>query len=415
MDFKNNNEPMCSKGKSLPVDVRNREKKTKYLNKFSENPALNQILSGERDGFRNYEDALLRNLAYLATDDPIEFARQKPSTAKQLGVSLYDLDRLVKNGVSRFPTLEEETGKQIQCAEIKDFLSREFPPRVSLLNPWLPTQGLAMVYAPRGIGKTFFSLGVAYAVSSGGCFLRWSAPEPQGVLFIDGEMPGVVLKERLARMVVSCNEEPQAPFRIVTPDLQENGMIDLARAEDQAELSNHLKDISLIIIDNLSTLVRTGRENDAEGWLPIQAWALAQRAAGRSVLFVHHSGKGGSQRGTSRREDVLDTVINLRHPGDYSPDKGALFEVHFAKARGIYGEDTKPFVAKLCKDSTGRQEWNIQDLEQSTAEKVATLLNDGIPQKEIPEMLAISKGAVSKAKKRAQTLGLIIIEGGKVS
>ncbi|MBW2470952.1 MAG: hypothetical protein JRE18_02625 [Deltaproteobacteria bacterium] len=101
-----------------------------------------------------------------------------------------------------------------------------------------------------------------------------------------------------------------------------------------------------MIIDNLSTLVRTGQENDAEGWLSIQAWALAQRAAGRSVLFIHHSGKGGSQRGTSRREDVLDTVINLRQPGDYTPDQGAVFEVHFEKARGIYGDDTKPFEAK---------------------------------------------------------------------
>lgn len=46
-------------------------------------------------------------------------------------------------------------------------------------------------------------------------------------------------------------------------------------------------------------------------------------------------------------------------------------------------------------------------LEQSTAEKVAALLNDGIPQQEIAEMLKITKGAVSKAKKRAQELGLL--------
>jgi putative DNA primase/helicase len=264
-----------------------------------------------------------------------------------------------------------------------------------------------------GIGKTFFSLGVAYAVSSGGRFLRWQAPNPQGVLFIDGEIPGVVLQECLARLALSCAEEPQAPLRIITPDLQEKGIIDLAKSEDQAELSNHLKDVSLIIIDNLSTLVRTGRENDAEGWLPIQAWALAQRAAGRSVLFIHHSGKGGSQRGTSRREDVLDTVINFRQPGDYSPDQGAVFEVHFEKALGIYGDDTKPFEAKLLTDSTGRQEWTVLNLERSTAERLAALLTDGIPQKEIPEMLGLTKGAVSKAKKKAKALGLIMIEGSK--
>jgi putative DNA primase/helicase len=141
--------------------------------------------------------------------------------------------------------------------------------------------------------------------------------------------------------------------------------------------------------------------------------ALAQRAAGRSVLFIHHSGKGGSQRGTSRREDVLDTVINLRQPGDYTPDQGAVFKVHFEKARGIYGDDTKPFEAKLLTDSTGRQEWTVLNLERSTAERLAALLTDGIPQKEIPEMLGLTKGAVSKAKKKAKALGLIMIEGSK--
>ena len=136
---------------------------------------------------------------------------------------------------------------------------------------------------------------------------------------------------------------------------------------------------------------------------------LRQRASGRSVLFIHHSGKGGLQRGTSRREDVLDTVIALRHPGDYTPDQGATFEVHFEKNRGIYGDDTKPFEARLTTDKNGRQEWITKTLEQSTTEKVTNLLVDGVPQKEIADMLGISKGAVSKAKKRAENLGLLVV------
>jgi len=65
------------------------------------------------------------------------------------------------------------------------------------------------------------------------------------------------------------------------------------------------------------------------------------------VLFIHHSGKGGAQRGTSRKEDVLDTVIALRRPEDYSPAEGARFEVHFEKARGFAGEEAEPFEAAL--------------------------------------------------------------------
>jgi putative DNA primase/helicase len=89
-------------------------------------------------------------------------------------------------------------------------------------------------------------------------------------------------------------------------------------------------------------LCRGGKENESESWAPIQEWILSLRRRGISVLFVHHAGKGGAQRGTSKREDVLDTVIVLRHPDNYSPSDGARFEVHLDKARGVYGEQAQP-------------------------------------------------------------------------
>jgi putative DNA primase/helicase len=81
--------------------------------------------------------------------------------------------------------------------------------------------------------------------------------------------------------------------------------------------------------------------------------------------------------------------------------------VHFEKARGIYGEDTKPIEAQLLTTPDGRQEWATKALEQSTVEKVAVLLNDGIPQNELADLLNISKGAVSKAKRKATDMGLL--------
>ncbi len=287
-----------------------------------------------------------------------------------------------------------------------DFMAFEFPPRENILAPWLPRQGLAMVHAPRGIGKTHFSLGVAYAVASGGKLFGWEATKPRGVLFIDGEMPATVLQERLARIAGSSDRDLAAPFHIINPDLQTSGMIDLTRPQDHLELAPYLEGVDLIVIDNLSTLCRTGKENEAESWIPVQGWALQQRAAGKSVLFIHHSGKNGEQRGTSKREDVLDTVIALKRPGDYTPEKGCCFEVHFEKARGIFGDDVKPFEAQLI--TTGdKQEWLTRTLEQSTAEKVAALLNDGLSQVEIAEELEMTKSAISKARKKAGALGLL--------
>jgi hypothetical protein len=60
--------------------------------------------------------------------------------------------------------------------------------------------------------------------------------------------------------------------------------------------------------------------------LPVSPLRSDQRAK-------HKCGEETNERGTSRREDALDTVIALRRPADYSPEEGARFEVHIEKAR----------------------------------------------------------------------------------
>jgi putative DNA primase/helicase len=96
-----------------------------------------------------------------------------------------------------------------------------------------------------------------------------------------------------------------------------------------------LSDVDLVIFDNLSTLCTNGSESACDAWVPMQNWLLKLRRQGVAVLLVHHAGTNGRQRGTSRREDALDTVIALRRPEDYSPEQGARFEVHFEKLRSV--------------------------------------------------------------------------------
>ncbi len=168
-------------------------------------------------------------------------------------------------------------------------------------------------------------------MASGGEFLRWHAEKPRGVLFVDGEMPGAALQERLARLVKSSPLEPTAPLNIITPDLQDGAMPNLATRTGQSEIEGHLKDVELLVLDNISTLCRGIRENDADEWQIMQEWGLYLRKNGLSVNYHHHSGKDKKQRGTSRREDVLDAVINLKHSADYHPSEGAMFEVRFEK------------------------------------------------------------------------------------
>lgn len=315
-----------------------------------------------------------------------------------------------------FPAADVEHSPEARAISLPELLTKSYPPREWILHPVLPSQGLAMIYAPRGVGKTHASLGIAYAVASGGQFLRWEAPQPNGVLFLDGEMPAVALQERLARIVEYADREATAPFKILTPDEQEHGrMPDLATLEGQDAIDRLITDdIKLIVVDNLSTLARTGKENEGESWLSVQAWALRWRSRGRSVLFIHHAGKNGGQRGTSRREDVLDTVITLKRPSQYTPEDGAVFEVHLEKARGIVGKDAQPFEAQLGIPGPDGNPWSTRTLEDSTYEKVISLFTDSeMTQNEIALELGIHKSQVSRHLKRAREEGRVVGQAPK--
>ena len=109
----------------------------------------------------------------------------------------------------------------------------------------------------------------------------------------------------------------------------------MVRRENPGRL--HPKKAEVVFLDNRSTLVHGGRENDAESWDEMQQWLLKLRRINKTVVLVDHAGRGGfNARGTSKREDVLDTIIHLKRPSDYEPDQGTRFELHLEKARGVW-------------------------------------------------------------------------------
>ncbi|KXS37467.1 MAG: Sigma-70 region 4 type 2 [Halomonadaceae bacterium T82-2] len=296
---------------------------------------------------------------------------------------------------------------RLRSVSVADLISMELPERTMLLSPWLPSSGLAMVYAPRGIGKTWFAMCTAYAVAAGGEFLGWEASEAHPVLYIDGEMPAIALQERFVSVIQSSpyQASPDA-LQILTPDLQKRGMPDLSTLEGQVAIEPFTDPAKLIVVDNIATLCRSGKENEGESWLMVQEWALRMRSQGKTVLFVHHSGKGGQQRGTSRREDVLDTVIGLKAPRGDEDAQGAKFELHFEKNRGFYGDDARSREIELTNSPDGRISWAYQSLQDSTYQRVVTLLNEGLLAAEIARELEINKSTAHRHQKRAEREGL---------
>jgi len=313
-----------------------------------------------------------------------------------------DLDAVracIEESISPLENTQEMLG--IVSVTLSELLKKNLPPRENLLAPWLPKSGLCMVYAKRGIGKTYFALEIAMAIAYGAKFLSFNATKPARVLYIDGEMPANTMQERLASIEKRMlpNPEMLEPV-IITPDFQDGFMPDLSTIDGQESIFTHTEQADLIIVDNISTLGGSGKENEAESWLPLQQWALSLRKQGKSVLFIHHAGKNGSQRGTSKREDVLDTVITLRQPSDYEASDGACFEIHFEKARGMVGDCVNPILCRLTEKG-----WEYESLEQSNYQKVVNFANEGLAQKDIAEELGLSKGQISKLVKKGIALG----------
>jgi putative DNA primase/helicase len=298
------------------------------------------------------------------------------------------------------PAWEEGWHPRLEPLELEELFALDIKPRGMVLDPIIPEKGLAMLYGTRGTGKTFVALGIAYAAATGGTFFNWRAPRPRRVLLIDGEMPATALRDRL-RSIAAAAPAPSPTLRIIAGDLIESGVGNLASPMLQDEIDPWLAGVDLLILDNLSSLTAALRDNDADSWSPIQAWLLRLRRQGISVLIVHHAGKGGDQRGTSRREDVLDTSICLRRPADYAATQGARFEVHIEKARGIHGADAKPFEASLdIRD--GKAVFTTRPIEDVEGARIMALLAEGLSIRDIAEETGISKSTIHRLRRKLE-------------
>lgn len=299
----------------------------------------------------------------------------------------------------------EQTGSSpaLVSLDMGEFLSMSIPERGYLLSPILPVQGIGILYAPRGIGKTFAALSVAVAVASGGAVFNWRAPMPKRTLYVDGEMPATSMQNRLSALVSGMSVPPHTlkNMALITPDLQPCPMPDVSTANGQAMLEPFLKDVDMVVLDNIATLCRTGKENESQSWQTMQAWLLELRRRGMTVLLIHHAGKSGDQRGTSAREDIMDTVISLRRPREYSMAEGARFEVHLTKARGILGDDAKPFEANLLTEGNALH-WQVRELEDVELDELKRLLREGYSIRDCAEEMGKSKGAIQRLKKKLE-------------
>ncbi|MBU2549280.1 MAG: AAA family ATPase [Proteobacteria bacterium] len=290
--------------------------------------------------------------------------------------------------------------------EADRFISVDMPRRRNLLAPWLKEQSISLINGWRGTGKTWFALSLLDAVSRGESFGPWRTEAPVPCLYLEGEMPAQDVADRLR----SLNPDPnrKAPLWVYSDAYanhlglsRANLLSDTWRQSIRRVLLS--RGVKLWAVDNLASLASGLDENSKKDWDPVNAWLLELRFAGIATVMLHHTNKAGAQRGTSAREDNIDTSIILKSPFDYVPEDGARFVVNFSKAR----VGTKDLAAigdnqfHLREDESGRAVWTWGSVKRETKLEVLRMLDEGADQKTICDTLTLSKGYVSKIRKAA--------------
>ncbi len=295
--------------------------------------------------------------------------------------------------------------------ELDDFMVLKMPEIKMIMSPWLSYGSTHMVYAPRGAGKTFFSMSIGLAAAHGTDFGEWEMKESVNVMYVDGEMLPQHMQKRVNSLKCNLNGKEKNWYILSSGlNLQNGGSaINIAKTYWQDYISQEVKtkDIKLLFLDNIAALTPGIEENESSSWDIIASWFVKVKQTGCAIILVHHAGKGGKQRGTSAREDALDTIIVLK-PNTSDPTVGVDVDIIFEKSRHIAGSAVASLNFKLKSDPGSNDVyWDIGSPGVSKRNSAIRMMIEGKPYREIAEAVGVSKSMLTKYKEFAITKGWI--------
>jgi RecA-family ATPase len=286
-------------------------------------------------------------------------------------------------------------------------------PRPKVIDSWAYQGDLGFIFAPRGLGKTWLGMYIAHCLATGKDIGPWKVHSINNVLYIDGEMPPTDIQWR-----DSVLGEPTPNLTYINHELlfERTGRImNLADAALQNAIITLCKNnaFNVLFLDNLSTLVSGVDENKTIDWERILPWLLRLRRVHILVIFIHHAGRSGQMRGSSKREDPSAWIISLHEPRNDPEEetKGAHFISTFTKNRN-------------APDKPKSLEWNFTPIngneilvrfEQSQPLDVfRELVTSGVNQcSDIAEEMDASHAFISRLAKKAESNGWLEIKNRK--
>ena len=308
--------------------------------------------------------------------------------------------------------------KALTMTTLGRLLDREFPPRETLITPWLRSAESVLLWAATGVGKSMLVNTLALAVAGGGKVAGWEARTPRKVLLVDGEMHIEDLRNRLKMLAgtVEGIDLEAARGNLVVLARQDQGaeveFPDLATRDGQDAIMARAQRMGaeLVILDNFSTLAEVADENEAAAMNPILSFLMRLKQANVACILVHHSGKSGdTYRGSSKLATTFEVILGLRQLSGLAGEGGAAFELRWEKFRGRRTAATRDAEMKLLTEADETQRWETKP--SASFEMLAVVdavrLCQYPTQAAVAAALKLTEVEVSRHKTRATTTGVI--------
>ena len=221
-----------------------------------------------------------------------------------------------------------------------------------MLGDLITTTIRVFVVGRTGLGKTLFGMTMAISMAAGRDFLHWKTHRPARILYIDGEMPDELIKERIIDLKQTLglqgtkignlfiySRDMDARIAQIDPTLGTMPPLNTkAGFEWLGKLIGFLGRIDVVFFDNVMSII-AGDQKDEEAWHETQTLIMQLSAEKIGQVWLDHTGHDAThQYGSSTKSWKFDAVAMLLplDEGEWQPGETAVklsFEQPGGKAR----------------------------------------------------------------------------------
>lgn len=305
----------------------------------------------------------------------------------------------------------------------EELMTLKLPDPKWMMEPLLTHGGTMMLYSWAGWGKSFIATEMAFCISAGvpqifgghrGAGGAWPIYGPERVLYIYGEMHGSKIRERLVHIAKAHGEQVPEPgaLGIMSKDYQTIERASRAShmwrpsicsVADRRYVEERIfgGGYKLLVLDNISTLWSAAQEDQSKQTAILKDWYIDLNMRGVMVMVLQHAGKSGDFLGDSAQIHILDSLLKLKHSGNYKKKDGLRAILDLEKNRYECSNPSwlAQFEAKLEVTPEQGAQWLTRPAYEAQRQSAFEMFSNKMSAGEIAIELGIHRSTAYRYKK----------------